>query len=71
MSSQTLNRVLWGLCGLGALLVCVGLAMAIWTDISVTMGVKGILIISLTIGAGLFLLIPSKIYLTLLLMKNK
>ncbi|GGB02757.1 MULTISPECIES: hypothetical protein [Agarivorans] len=57
--------------GLGLLLVLGGVALAMFSDISVSMGVRGVQIIAGIIGLGLLLLVPSKILLTLLLMKQK
>jgi len=52
---------------LGLLLVLTGIGLYAFTDLS-NQGIAGVQKIALTIGAGLLLLIPSKLFLTLLLM---
>ncbi|WP_354624394.1 hypothetical protein [Psychromonas sp. MME2] len=54
----------------GIMLVIVGVSLATFTDLTVSMGTDGVLMIGLIIGLGLLLLIPSKIYLTLLLLQK-
>ncbi|MBW8189865.1 hypothetical protein K0504_02360 [Neiella marina] len=54
-------------CGLAFILV--GISLIIFTDLR-TEGVHGVRIIALIIGAGLLLLIPSKLFITLLLMMH-
>lgn len=51
----------------GLLLVLAGIGLYLLTDLSIK-GVSGMQTIALTIGAGLVLLIPSKLFLTILLM---
>lgn len=51
----------------GVLFVLAGVGLYLFTDLS-TQGVGGMQKIALTIGAGLLLLIPSKLFLTILLM---
>jgi hypothetical protein len=53
-------------CGIS--MVIAGVAIFAFTDLN-TEGVAGIRNVALLIGGGLLLLIPSKIFLTLLLMK--
>jgi hypothetical protein len=47
------------------------ISVANFTDLPVSMGANGIVIISLIIGLGLLLLIPSKIYLTILFFQRE
>lgn len=54
----------------GIALVLAGIATALFTN-KVNEGVAGIRLIALLIGAGLLLLIPSKVFITLLLMMGK
>ena len=56
--------------GIGVLLIIIGLCLIIFTDIYVKNGVDGVFLIAGIIGAGLFLLLPAKIILTLQLMKK-
>jgi membrane protein implicated in regulation of membrane protease activity len=63
--------LLYSSMGLGLLLVLGGVSLAMFSDISVSMGVHGVQIIAGIIGLGLLLLVPSKILLTLLLMRQK
>lgn len=51
----------------GVLFVLAGVGLYMFTDLA-NQGVGGMQKIALTIGAGLVLLIPSKLFLTLLLM---
>lgn len=48
----------------GLVLVIIGVSLATFSNITVSMGVDGVLLVSLIIGLGLLFLIPSKIYLT-------
>ncbi|WP_022941434.1 hypothetical protein [Psychromonas hadalis] len=56
---------------LGLLLVILGGGLATFTDLTVSMGVQGIVMVSLIIGIGLLLVIPSKIYLLILFLQEK
>ena len=53
---------------LGLLLVFTGIGLLAFTDMATEDGVSGVRNIALLIGAGLVLLIPAKLFLTLLLM---
>lgn len=70
MTQQFSTYLLYGVMGLGLILVIGGVGLAMFTDISVSMGVQGVQIIAGIIGLGLLLLVPSKIMLTLMLMKT-
>ncbi|RKF18772.1 hypothetical protein DBZ36_10270 [Alginatibacterium sediminis] len=69
MSDKT-KLILYLVMGLGLCLVALGIALAMFTDISSSMGVRGVQIIAGLIGTGLLLLVPSKIFLTLILMRR-
>jgi len=49
---------------IGILFVIAGVGLAMFTDLTYSMGSNGVLMIALIIGFGLVLLIPSKVYLT-------
>lgn len=55
----------------GLLLFLTGVALALFAKLQVVMGLKGIAIIVALMGVGLLMLLPAKIYLTLILMKAK
>ena len=61
---------MYGIMIVGLLLVLAGVAVVVLTD-KINQGVAGVRFIALLIGAGLLLLIPSKIFITLLLMMSK
>ncbi|MGY5452244.1 hypothetical protein ACVFI8_15055 [Agarivorans sp. MS3-6] len=69
MTQQSWKYVLYSVMTFGLMLVIGGVGLAMFTDISVSMGVQGVQIIAGIIGLGLLLLVPSKIMLTLILMK--
>ncbi|WP_246611877.1 hypothetical protein [Agarivorans aestuarii] len=71
MTQQQGKYLLYAVICIGLLLVLVGIALAMFSNISVSMGVTGVQIIAGIIGLGLLLMVPSKIILTLLLMKAK
>ncbi|WP_432454333.1 MULTISPECIES: hypothetical protein [unclassified Agarivorans] len=71
MSETNWKWLLYISIGLGLTLVLLGVALAMFTSISVDRGVQGVQIIAGIIGAGLLLMVPSKILLTLMLMKDK
>ena len=54
----------------GLMLVLLGLYFAMFTDTATKKGVDGILTIAGFIAMGLFISVPAKIYLTLLLMQH-
>ena len=56
---------------LGLMLVIVAIYLAVFAEIHNSMGMKGIKIIAAVAGGGLILLLPAKIFLTLLLMMNE
>jgi hypothetical protein len=55
---------------IGLMLVASGVGLIMFSDVHLKNGVQGIFLITGLIGAGLFLLLPAKIYLTLQMMKN-
>jgi len=55
---------------IGLALVLTGVGLIVFSDIYLKNGTQGVLLIAGIIGAGLFLLLPAKIYLTLQLMKK-
>ena len=69
MKEQTLRYIMTGLVILGVSLVLFGIALIVFTEISITSGTDGILTIAGLIAGGLFISVPAKIYLTLQLMK--
>ncbi|WP_240352437.1 hypothetical protein [Agarivorans sp. Alg241-V36] len=71
MTQQQGKYLLYAVISAGLVLVLVGIALAMFSNISVSMGVTGVQIIAGIIGLGLLLMVPSKIILTLLLMKAK
>ncbi|ATC92993.1 hypothetical protein [Pseudoalteromonas tunicata] len=56
-------------CGIG--LILLGHYLLTGLAINETMGVKGIIIIAACIALGLIMSLPTKIYLTILLMQNE
>ncbi len=64
------NLIVYLVMGIGVLLIIIGLGLIIFTDIYIKNGVDGVFLIAGIIGAGLFLLLPAKIILTLQLMKK-
>lgn len=56
--------------GIGLLLVIAAICLAVFAKLHISMGVRGVMIITATAGIGLILLLPSKLFLTLLLMKQ-
>ncbi|PKG39656.1 hypothetical protein [Psychromonas sp. Urea-02u-13] len=66
-----LTNLLKGCLLVGVLLIIIGVILMAFTDVTVTMGMNGILMVSLIIGLGLLLSIPSKIVLTLLYLQKK
>jgi small neutral amino acid transporter SnatA (MarC family) len=69
MTQQQGKYLLYAVISVGLVLVLVGIALAMFSNISVSMGVTGVQIIAGIIGLGLLLMVPSKIILTLILMK--
>lgn len=70
LSAQLIKRLMTFCMITGLILVILGVSLATFTDLTVSMGADGVLMIGLIIGVGLLLLIPSKIYLTLLLFQK-
>lgn len=56
---------------LGLLFVFSGVCFAFFADLTVSMGGNGIVVVSLIIGLGLLLVIPSKIYLLVVFLQEK
>ena len=69
MKEETLQRTMKFIIGIGLLLVITAICLAVFARLHISMGVKGVMIITATAGVGLILLLPSKLLLTLLLMK--
>ncbi|GGA65033.1 hypothetical protein GCM10011369_03070 [Neiella marina] len=69
MSFNQWKRLLMVAMWFGIALIVVGVGLIAFTDLR-TDGVGGVRVIALTIGAGLLLLIPSKLVITLLLMMH-
>jgi hypothetical protein len=69
MNEKLLDRIMWGMMVIGGVLVLMGIGLILFTDIYLD-GVEGVVLIAGLIAAGLFFLLPSKIYLTLQLMKK-
>lgn len=70
MTENKINFLMYVLIAIGLILVIIGLGLIFFTDIYIKNGTEGVFLIAGIIGAGLFLLLPAKIYLTLQLMKN-
>ena len=70
MKEETLQRTMKFIIGIGLLLVITAICLAVFARLHISMGVKGVMIITATAGVGLLLLLPSKLFLTLLLMKQ-
>jgi hypothetical protein len=71
MNEKSLDKIMWIMMAIGGTLVITGVSLILFTDIYLDNGVEGVAIIAGVIAAGLFLLLPSKIYLTLQLMKKR
>lgn len=70
MNESTLRTIMYLLMSVGAALVLIGIGMIMFTNIYLDKGADGVLLIAGLIASGLFLLLPSKIFLTLQLMKK-
>ena len=70
MTINKIKLVLYTTMAIGFFLVFIGLWLILFTDTYIKNGVEGVLLIAGLIGAGLFLLLPVKIILTLQLMKK-
>ncbi len=70
MNDKTQKSIMISLIVIGLMLVLFGLYFAIFTDAATKNGVDGILTIAGFIAVGLFISVPAKIYLTLLLMQD-
>ena len=55
---------------IGSIFVLTGIGLIVFTDIYLSKGTNGVMTIAVLIAGGLFLLLPSKIYLTLVLMQR-
>ena len=69
MKEETLQRTMKIIIGIGLLLVIAAICLAVFAKLHISMGVRGVMIITATAGIGLILLLPSKLLLTILLMK--
>ena len=70
MRINKIKLVLYTTMAIGFLFIFIGLWLILFTDTYIKNGVEGVLLIAGLIGAGLFLLLPVKIILTLQLMKK-
>jgi hypothetical protein len=70
MKEETLQRTMKFIIGIGLMLVIAAICLAVFAKLHISMGIKGVMIITATAGIGLVLLLPSKLFLTLLLMKQ-
>lgn len=70
MKEETLKRGMTLIMLVGLILVIVAIYLAVFAELHNSMGMKGIKIIAAVAGVGLIFLVPSKIFLTLLLMMN-
>jgi len=70
MNAQTIKHIMTGLILAGLVLISIGIYLIIFTDIAISNGTSGIFSIAGLIAGGLFISVPAKIYLTLLLMKH-
>ncbi len=68
MNEKTLRTILKIAIVIGVILVVSGVLLAVFTD-ATTKGVDGIFLVAGLIAGGLFISVPSKIYLTLVLMQ--
>ena len=71
MKEETIKLCMTCSMFVGLSLVLVAIYLAVFAELHNSMGMKGIKIITALAGGGLILLLPSKIFLTLLLMKNE
>ncbi|TAA48144.1 hypothetical protein [Corallincola spongiicola] len=70
MSEQKWKWLFNCLMVLGIAMVAAGVPIFLFTDLASTGGVAAIRWVALLIGGGLFVLIPSKIFVTLILMQG-
>ena len=71
MREARITRIMNTLMILGLLLILSAISMAVFAELQLSMGITGVLIITATFGIGLFILLPAKIYLTLMLMSRE
>ncbi len=70
MNKKTITIIMYLLMTIGSIFVLSGIGLIVFTDIYLTKGANGVMLIAVLIAGGLFLLLPSKIYLTLVLMQR-
>lgn len=70
MNQAVISKIMYGIMFLGIALILSGASMILFTDLYISRSVEGVSIIAGTIGAGLFLLIPAKVFLALVLMDS-
>lgn len=70
-TEAVISKLMYAIMIIGGLLIIAGVAMILFTDLYISQGVQGVSIIAGTIGAGLLLLIPAKIFLAIILMKSE
>jgi len=71
MKEETIKRTMTYIMFAGLTLLITAICLAVFAELHNSMGMKGIKIIAALAGGGLILLLPSKIFLTLLLMMNE
>jgi hypothetical protein len=69
MNKKQTQWLMIGLILTGLILISTGICFAIFTDITTTGGVNGILTVAGLVTGGLLISVPAKIYLTFLTMK--
>ncbi len=70
MNEKQLKRILTIVMFIGLILVLLAIALAVFARLHILLGAKGVVIITVTAALGLLMLLPSKIFLTLMLMKK-
>lgn len=71
MTLSTWKTLMYLLMAVGAALLLTAAGLYLFTDLATEHGVAGVYTIVLVAGAGLLLLLPSKLFLTLLLMQTE
>lgn len=70
MTNQALIRLLKGVMGVGIILIIIGIYLHFSPAVQ-AMGVTGILLSAVCVAFGMILSLPTKMYLTFVLMKNE
>ncbi len=71
MNERTLTYLMLAFMAIGLMLILFGVYLIILTNTVSESGTDGILKVAMLIAGGLFLLIPAKIFLTVMRLKNK